>query len=165
MKRIRLALLFPLCAILATAALWHRARSEFSSSSLDVPMPLQVAGMLNGPVAVLASPCYPFSHGDVTACCLAVLLLAVAFQWLHRSSNRLASRSIAPARFSRLYRGGTWSSVRARAVDRRLYHQRWSHIQSSCACLVFDDGLALHRLLSKRTSGGIVPERAMSGWI
>jgi hypothetical protein len=84
---------------------------------------------------------------------------------LHRSSNRPASRSIAPAKSSRLYSGGTWSSVRARAVDCRLYHQRWSDIQSSCACLVFADGLPLHRLLSKRTSGGIVPERAMTGWI
>jgi hypothetical protein len=46
-------------------------------------MPLQVAGMLNGPVAVLASPCYPFSHGDATAWRLAVLLLAVAFQWAY----------------------------------------------------------------------------------
>ena len=46
-------------------------------------MALQVAGMLNGPVAVLASPCYAFSHGDVTAWRLAVLLLAVAFQWAY----------------------------------------------------------------------------------
>jgi hypothetical protein len=83
MKRTRFALWLPLCAILATATLWHRARSEFSPSSLDVPMPLQVAGMLNGPVAVLASPCYPFSHGDGTAWRLAVLLLAVAFQWAY----------------------------------------------------------------------------------
>jgi hypothetical protein len=83
MKRARFAVWLPLCAILATAALWHRARLEFSPSSLDVPMPLQVAGMLNGPVAVLASPCYPFSHGDVTAWRLAVLLLAVAFQWAY----------------------------------------------------------------------------------
>jgi hypothetical protein len=83
MKGARFALLLPLFAILATAALWHRARSEFSPSSLDVPVPLQVAGMLNGPVAVLASPCYPFSHGDVTAWRLAVLLLAVALQWAY----------------------------------------------------------------------------------
>jgi hypothetical protein len=83
MKRIRFALLLPLCAILATAALWHRARSEFSPSDLDVPMPLQVAGMLNAPVAVVACPCYPFSHGDVTAWRLAVLLLAVAIQWAY----------------------------------------------------------------------------------
>lgn len=55
MKRTRFALLFPLCAVLATAALWHRARSEFSPLSLDVPMPLQVAGMLNVP-----SLCLPF---------------------------------------------------------------------------------------------------------
>jgi hypothetical protein len=32
---------------------------------------------------VLAFPCYPFSHGDVTARRLAVLLLAVAFQWAY----------------------------------------------------------------------------------
>ena len=83
MKRTRFALLFPLCAVLATATLWHRARSEFSPSSFDVPIPLQVAGMLNGPVAVLASPGYRFSHGDVTAWRLAVLLLAVAFQWAY----------------------------------------------------------------------------------
>ena len=83
MKRTRLALLFPICAILTTAALWHRARSEFSLSGLDVPMPLQVAGMLNGPIAVLASPCYPFSHGHVTAWRLPVLLLAVALQWAY----------------------------------------------------------------------------------
>jgi len=83
MRRTRFALLLPLCAILATAALWHRARSEFSSSSPDVPIPLQVAGMLNGPVAVLGSSCYSFSHGDVTAWRLAVLMLAVAFQWAY----------------------------------------------------------------------------------
>ena len=83
MKRTRFAMLLPLCVILATAALWHRARSEFSSSSPDVPIPMQVAGMLNGPVAVLASPCYSFSHGDVTAWRLAVLMLAVAFQWAY----------------------------------------------------------------------------------
>jgi hypothetical protein len=83
MKRARFTLLLPLFAILATAALWHRARSEFSPSSLDVPMPLQVAGMLNGPVAVLASPCSAFSHGDVAAWRLAVLFLAVAFQWAY----------------------------------------------------------------------------------
>ena len=76
-------MLLPLGAILASAALWHRARSEFSPASLDVPFPLQVAGMLNGPVAVLASPCYRFSHGDVSAWRLAVLLLAVAFQWAY----------------------------------------------------------------------------------
>jgi hypothetical protein len=99
MRRTRFALLLPLCAILATAALWHRARSEFSSSSPDVPIPLQVAGMLNGPVAVLASPCYSFSHGDVTAWRLAVLMLAVAFQWAyvgrlidrHHEASRLPS--------------------------------------------------------------------------
>lgn len=83
MKHLRFAWWLPLCAIVATAALWHRARSEFSPTSLDVPMPLQVAGMLNGPVAVLASPCYAFSHGDVTGWRLAVLLLAVAFQWAY----------------------------------------------------------------------------------
>jgi hypothetical protein len=83
MKRSKFVLLLPLCAILATAALWHRARSEFLLSRLDVPLPLQVAGMLNGPVAVLAFPCYPFSHGDATVLHLAVLLLAVAFQWAY----------------------------------------------------------------------------------
>lgn len=91
-------MLLPLCAILASAALWHMARSEFSPSILDVPFPLQVAGMLNGPVAVLAYPCYRFSHGDVSAWHLSVLLLAVAFQWTyigrlidrHDSASRLA---------------------------------------------------------------------------
>lgn len=83
MKRARFAWLLPVCAILVTAALWHRARSEFSPSSLNVPLPLQLAGMLNGPVAVLASPCYPFSHGYVSAWRLAVLLVAVAFQWAY----------------------------------------------------------------------------------
>ncbi len=84
---------------------------------------------------------------------------------LHRSSNRSASRSIAPRWSPRLCNRGAWNSVRARAVDRRVYHQRWSHLQSSCARLVFADGLPLHRLLPKRTSGGIVPERAVSGCI
>ena len=95
MKRARFALLLPLFAILATTALWHRARSEFSLSSLDVPMPLQFAGMLNGPVAVLASPCNAFSHGDVTAWRLAVLLLAVAFQWAY--IGRLMDRRHEPS--------------------------------------------------------------------
>ena len=83
MKRAKFVMLVPVCAILVTAVLWHQARSEFSPSSLDVPMPLQVAGMLNGPVAVLASPCYPFSHGYVSAWHLAILLLAVALQWAY----------------------------------------------------------------------------------
>lgn len=84
---------------------------------------------------------------------------------LHRSSNRSASRSIAPRRSPRLCNRVAWNSVRARAVDRRVYHQRWSHLQSSCARLVFADGLPLHRLLPKRTSGCIVPPRAMGGLI
>jgi len=96
MKCIGFAWWLPLFAILATAALWHRARSEFSPSSLDVPMPLQVAGMLNGPVAVLASPCYPFSHGDVTAWRLAILLSAAAFQWAY--IGRLIDRHHEPSR-------------------------------------------------------------------
>ena len=84
---------------------------------------------------------------------------------LHRLSNRSASPSIAPRRSPRLCNRGAWNSVRARAVDRRVYHQRWSHIQSSCACMVFADGLPLHGVLAKRASGSIIPARAMSGWI
>ncbi|HKF03438.1 MAG TPA: hypothetical protein VKB49_14065 [Candidatus Sulfotelmatobacter sp.] len=112
MKRTRFALWLPLCAVLVTAALWHRARSEFSPSSLDVPIPLQVAGMLNGPVAVLASPCYAFSHGEVTAWRLAVLLLAVAFQWAyigrlidrrHEASRRPGSRGYTVGAFGVLF--------------------------------------------------------------
>jgi len=99
MKHIRCALLLPVLAILATAVLWHRARSEFALSSLDVPFSLQVAGMLNGPIAVLASPCYRFSHGDVTAWRLAVLLLAVAFQWAYigRLIDRQGHASLLPS--------------------------------------------------------------------
>lgn len=57
MTRNTLAWLLPLCAILVTAALWHRAHSEFSPSSLDVPIALQLAGTVYGPVALLASRC------------------------------------------------------------------------------------------------------------
>jgi hypothetical protein len=112
MKRNRFALLLPLCAILITAALWHRASSEFLLSGLNVPIPLQVAGMLNGPVAVLASPCYPFSHGEVSAWRLAVLLLAVAFQWAyighlidrrHTSSRLPSPRSYTVGAFGVLF--------------------------------------------------------------
>lgn len=83
MKGRRFASLLPVCAILVTAALWHRANSQFSPSNVDVPIALQVAGMLNGPVAVLACPCYSLSHGDVHIWRLALLLLAVAFQWAY----------------------------------------------------------------------------------
>jgi hypothetical protein len=68
--------------------------------------------MLNGPVAVLASPCYPFSHGEVSAWRLAVLLLAVAFQWAyighlidrrHTSSRLPSPRSYTVGAFGVLF--------------------------------------------------------------
>lgn len=50
----RFALLLPVCAILVTSALWLKARLQYPSSCIDcVPIPLQLAGMLNGPVALL----------------------------------------------------------------------------------------------------------------
>ena len=81
-NRNRLVLFLLVCAILVTSALWLRARSEFPSSCLDcVPIPLQLAGMLNGPVAWLAYPFYPLAKGDVSAVHLAILLAAIAIQW------------------------------------------------------------------------------------
>lgn len=75
---------------------------------------------------------------------------------LHRSRDRSASRIVAPAWSWRLYSGSTWSLVRGRAVNCRVYYERRPHIQSSRAGMVVADGLPLHRLSSKRTSGGVV---------
>jgi hypothetical protein len=69
--------------MILTVGLWHRAHAEFSHSGLDVPIALQFAGMLNGPIAVLAFPYYSLSHGDVRTLHLAILLLAVALQWTY----------------------------------------------------------------------------------
>jgi hypothetical protein len=83
-KYARFALLLPVCAILVTSALWLRARSQFSLSCLDcVPIPLQLAGMLNGPVAPLAYPFYPLVQGDASTRHLALLLVAIALQWAY----------------------------------------------------------------------------------
>lgn len=103
MKRNTLTSLLPLCAILVTAALWHKAHSEFSPSSLDVPIALQLAGMLNGPVAVLASPYYSLLHGDVRTWRLAILLLAVAFQWVYIGYLINSRHKVAPRRSLRDY--------------------------------------------------------------
>jgi len=83
-KTNRFAWLLPVCAILVTSALWLRARSEYPSSCLDcIPIPLQLAGMLNGPVALLAYPFYPLVQRDVSAGHLAILLAAIALQWAY----------------------------------------------------------------------------------
>lgn len=102
MKHKRFASLLPVCAIILTIVLWHRAHSEFSSSGLDVPIALQLAGMLNGPIAVLAFPWYSVSHGDVRIWHLAILLLAVALQWTY-IGHLIDSRHVVPA--GRSFRG------------------------------------------------------------
>ena len=80
----RFALLLPVCAILVTSALWLKARSQYPSSCLDcVPIPLQLAGLLSGPVALLAYPFYPLIQGDVSTGHLAILLAAIALQWAY----------------------------------------------------------------------------------
>ena len=85
-KANRFALLLPVCAILVTSALWLTARSQYPSWCLDcVPIPLQLAGMLNGPVAFLAYPFYPLVQGDASAGHLAILLAAIALQWAYIS--------------------------------------------------------------------------------
>lgn len=82
MKITRFALLLPVCAILITSALWFKARSEYPHATLDrVPVPLQLAGMLNGPVVLVAYPFYPFVEGDASRLRLAIFVIAVAFQW------------------------------------------------------------------------------------
>lgn len=82
MKTTRFALLLPVCAILITSALWFQARSEYPHATLDrVPVPLQLAGMLNGPVVLIAYPFYPFVEGGASPLRLAIFLIAVAFQW------------------------------------------------------------------------------------
>jgi hypothetical protein len=83
-KHFRFALILPVCAILVTSALWLGAHSQYQSSCLDcVPIALQLAGMLNSPIALLAYPFYPLIHGDVSLLHLAVLLVAIALQWVY----------------------------------------------------------------------------------
>jgi hypothetical protein len=82
--------------MILTAGLWHRAHAEFSHSGLDVPIALQLAGMLNGPIAVLAFPYYSLSHGDVGTWHLAILLLAVVLQWAY-IGDLVDSHHMAPA--------------------------------------------------------------------
>jgi hypothetical protein len=82
MKITRFALLLPVCAILITSALWFKARSEYPHATLDrVPVPLQLAGMLNAPIVLVAYPFYPFVEGDASRLRLAIFAIAVAFQW------------------------------------------------------------------------------------
>ena len=82
MKITRFALLLPACAILIASALWFKARSEYPHATLDrVPVPLQLAGMLNGPVALVAYPFYRFVEGDASRLRLAIFVIALAFQW------------------------------------------------------------------------------------
>jgi hypothetical protein len=83
-KHFRFALILPVCAILVTSALWLGACSQYQSSCLDcVPIPLQLAGMLNSPIALVAYPFYPLIQGDVSRLYLAVLLVAIALQWAY----------------------------------------------------------------------------------
>jgi hypothetical protein len=82
MKSTRFASLLPVCAVFITSALWFKARSEYPHATLDrVPVPLQLAGMLNGPVVQVAYPFYPFVEGDASRLRLAIFVIAVAFQW------------------------------------------------------------------------------------
>jgi glucose uptake protein GlcU len=82
MKTMRFTILLPVCVILLTSALWFKARSESRHATLDrVPIPLQLAGMLNAPVVLVAYPFYPFVEGDASPLRLAIFLIAVAFQW------------------------------------------------------------------------------------
>lgn len=83
-KANRFVFLLPVCALLLTPALWLTPRSQYPSSCLDcVPIPLQLAGMLNGPVAVLAYPFYPMVQGDVSTRHLSILLAAIGLQWAY----------------------------------------------------------------------------------
>lgn len=82
MKINKFALLLPVCAIVITSALWFKARSEYPHATLDrVPVPLQLAGMLNAPVVLVAYPFYSFVDGDASRLRLAIFVIAVAFQW------------------------------------------------------------------------------------
>ncbi len=97
-KHFRFALILPVCAILLTSALWLGARSQYQSSCLDcVPIPLQLAGMLNSPIALLAYPFYPLIQGDVGLLHLAVLLVAIALQWVY-IGYAIDNRHTAPRR-------------------------------------------------------------------
>jgi hypothetical protein len=61
-----------------------RCAFPYQASCLDcVPIPLQLAGMLNSPIALLAYPFYPLIQGDVSLMRLAVLLVAIALQWIY----------------------------------------------------------------------------------
>lgn len=84
MRGTRFAVMFPLCAIVLTSALWLKGHAEFSSSCLDcVSVPLQVAGMLNGPISLLDYAFCPFVAGHVSVWHITILLLAVGFQWAY----------------------------------------------------------------------------------
>jgi hypothetical protein len=125
-RHFRYAWILPVCAILVTSALWLAARSQYQSSCLDcVPIPLQLAGMLNSPIALLAYPFYPLIRGDVSLLHLAVLLAAIALQWVY-IGYVIDNRHTAPRRrtLGRCIAGtlGMLFAVGPLIVAMRMYH-------------------------------------------
>lgn len=94
MTRPRMALVLPLCVGAITIALFvwarmqyiafiHPPTGEWTFWTDYTPFPLQLAGMLNVPVALFAQPLYRLVHEGTSRSLLILLLCAVVIQWTY----------------------------------------------------------------------------------
>jgi hypothetical protein len=96
MVRYRLTVLLPIFVVLITAGLWLWSRQQYSSfvhpqAGTDwplvwtdyTPVPLEVAGAINAPVATFAYPLYHLLHDESPKWKPVVLLLGVAILWTY----------------------------------------------------------------------------------
>ncbi len=119
MVRYRLTTLLPIFVALITSGLWLWSRQQYLSSVHPqvgsdwpvmwtdyTPVPLELAGALNAPVATFAYPLYHLLHADTPTWELLALLLGVAFLWTYvgfvldthnRAGNRIRLNRIVGA--------------------------------------------------------------------
>jgi hypothetical protein len=99
MVRRRFAVLLPAVAVILTSVLWLWARAQYLRVICPpdgvcrangwigwtdyTPVPVQVAGILNVPVATLAYPLYRLLSEDTAKWELIALLIGVAAQWTY----------------------------------------------------------------------------------
>ena len=102
MTRPRFAALLPVVFVLLTCSLWFWSRAQYQSlirSTVTIngsapewqkwpeiwtdytPVPLEIAGALNVPVATFTYPLYKLLHSETSKWTLLALLLAIAVQW------------------------------------------------------------------------------------
>jgi len=95
MARLRLTVLLPVIAVLITFGLWQWSLEKYESrlypkaekNALPVmwtdytPVPLEIAGAINVPVATFGYPLYHLLHDETKTRELIALLVGVAVQW------------------------------------------------------------------------------------